>query len=182
MPLWLSKSAVELCLWVPWKLLLSSKFHWTPNYLVSVRRKPSINCPPPPSHQWAGSGWISRRKSFVNRPKSLKNEFPEGTYKLFEVVPGKFGVSCKHIFTSNLTFSQAQPQRICANDRKWSQINHHIYSLKAPSLQSLMDSDRASNDSQYTDYNIQLDLEEVRTLSIVIVHHNHLYTPLSLSP
>lgn len=34
-------------------------------------------------------------------------------------------------------------------------------SLKAPSLQSLMDSDRASNDSQYTDYNIQLDLEEV---------------------
>lgn len=37
-------------------------------------------------------------------------------------------------------------------------------SLKAPSLQSLMDSDRASNDSQYTDYNIQLDLEEVSLL------------------
>lgn len=45
-----------------------------------------------------------------------------------------------------------------------------------------MDSDRASNDSQYTDYNIQLDLEEVRTLSIVIVDHNRLYTSLSLSP
>lgn len=42
-------------------------------------------------------------------------------------------------------------------------------SLKAPSLQSLMDSDRASNDSQYTDYNIQLDLEEVRTYT-----HRHL--------
>lgn len=35
-------------------------------------------------------------------------------------------------------------------------------SLKAPSLLSL-NSDRASNDSQYTDYNVQLDLEEVQS-------------------
>lgn len=47
----------------------------------------------------------------------------------------------------------------------------NMNSLKAPSLQSLMDSDRASNDSQYTDYNIQLDLEEVRRYSY------HLFTP-----
>lgn len=45
-------------------------------------------------------------------------------------------------------------------------------SLKAPSLQSLMDSDRVSNDSQYTDYNIQLDLEEV---SLLITHINTSY-------
>lgn len=48
-------------------------------------------------------------------------------------------------------------------------------SLKAPSLQSLMDSDRASNDSQFTDYNIQLDLEEVRVCAIAPAYRLSLF-------